>query len=62
MPAVPYDLMQVKVLNNFYSAVDSNWETVPERFVLTPGEFSAIERIQKLRRDFRRILYNWDCS
>ena len=89
MPAVPYDLTQVKVLDNFYSPVDPYWDNVPEGFVLTHGEFSAIGRMEKLRqlsvvlssrnqtldmgnffinredllrRDFSRILYNWDCS
>lgn len=50
MPAVPYDLTQVKVLDNFYSPVDPYWDNVPEGFVLTPGEFSAIGRMEKLRQ------------
>lgn len=50
MPAVPYDLTQVKVLDNFYSPVDPYWDNVPEGFVLTPGEFSAIGRMVKLRQ------------
>lgn len=50
MPAVPYDLTQVKVLDNFYSPVDPYWDNVPEGFVLIPGEFSAIGRMEKLRQ------------
>ena len=50
MPAVPYDLTQVKVLDNFYSPVDPYWDNVPEGFVLTPGDFSAIGRMEKLRQ------------
>ena len=50
MPAVPYDLTQVKVLDNFYSPVDPYWDNVPEGFVLTPGEFSAVGRMEKLRQ------------
>ena len=50
MPAVPYDLTQVKVLDNFYSPVDPYWDNVPEGFVLTHGEFSAIGRMEKLRQ------------
>lgn len=50
MPAVPDDLTQVKVLDNFYSPVDPYWDNVPEGFVLTPGEFSAIGRMEKLRQ------------
>lgn len=50
MPAVPYDLTQVKVLDNFYSPVDPCWDNVPEGFVLIPGEFSAIGRMEKLRQ------------
>ena len=50
MPAVPYDLTQVKVLDNFYSPVDPYWDNVPEGFVLIPGEFSAIGRMDKLRQ------------
>ena len=50
MPAVPYDLTQVKVLDNFYSPVDPYWDNVPEGFVLTPGEFSTIGRMEKLRQ------------
>ena len=50
MPAVPYDLTQVKVLDNFYSPVDPYWDNVPEGFVLTPREFSAIGRMEKLRQ------------
>lgn len=50
MPAVPYDLTQVKVLDNFYSPVAPYWDNVPEGFVLTPGEFSAIGRMEKLRQ------------
>ena len=76
------------MLDNFYSPVDPYWDKVPEGFVLIPGEFSAIGRMEKLRqlsvvlssrdqildmgnffinredllrRDFSRILYNWDC-
>ena len=37
MPAVPYDLTKVKVLDNFYSPVDPYWDNVPEGFVLTLG-------------------------
>ena len=50
MPAVPYDLMQVKALDNFYSPVDPYWDNVPEGFVLTPGDFSALGRMTRLRR------------
>ena len=50
MPAVPYDLTQVKVLDNFYSPVAPYWDNVPEGFVLIPGEFSAIGRMEKLRQ------------
>ena len=50
MPAVPYDLMQVKALDNFYSPVDPYWDNVPEGFVLTPGYFSALGRMTRLRR------------
>lgn len=50
MPAVPYDLMQVKALDNFYSPVDPYWDSVPEGFVLTPGDFSALGRMTRLRR------------
>lgn len=50
MPAVPYDLTQVKVLDNFYSPVDPYWDNVPEGFVLSPGEFSAVGRMEKLRQ------------
>ena len=50
MPAVPYDLTQVKVLDNFYSPVDPYWDNVPEGFVLTPGDFSALGRMTRLRR------------
>ena len=50
MPAVPYDLTQVKVLDNFYSPVDPYWENVPEWFAPTPGDFSAIGRMERLRQ------------
>lgn len=50
MPAAPYDLTQVKVLDNFYSAVDPYWENVPACFAVVRGDFSAIGRMQKLRQ------------
>ena len=50
MPAVPYDLTQVKALDNFYSPVDPYWENVPECFAITRGDLSAIGRMQKLRQ------------
>ena len=50
MPAVPYDLTQLKALDNFYSPVDPYWDSVPEGFVLTPGDFSALGRMTRLRR------------
>ena len=50
MPAVPYDLTQVKVLDNFYSPVDPYWDNVPECFAIVRGDFSAIGRMEKLRQ------------
>lgn len=50
MPAVPDDLTQVKELDNFYSAVDPCWEAIPGCFVLTPGDFSALGWMTRLRR------------
>lgn len=50
MPGVPYDLTQVKALDNFYTSVDPYWETVPECFALTQGDFSVLGQMTKLRR------------
>ena len=38
------------MLDNFYSPVDPYWDNVPEGFVITHGEFSAIGRMEKLRQ------------